>query len=366
MCILIYCPSNNTPPRKALENSVANNPDGFGWAIITDSGVDGPERYGILMNKGMRSAEIIDTFLEARALHPTMPALFHARITTHGKTGVENCHPFMVDNGTVLAHNGMLPIKERDGKSDTNQFATEWLPELGVANMLDDGDNFRDLSKFAAGNKLVILSVDPSLRYWSYIVNEHLGDWDDGVWYSNSSYMWSRTSTTSTMTMYGSGWGGHFDARREYKPREWTWVTCDLCRDEFLLKDDDTTACPTCGWCNECGSTRCSCDAVVDDDFCFESRDFESDNLFDDPYMIIKHGSWYLENDGFMWVYDEARSIWREGRMVEYEVYEELYCPIDDLVANQHNFEVASKYPIEQFSSEEAMTDLETNYKTNA
>lgn len=363
MCILIYCPSNRTPSREALENSAANNPDGFGWAIITDNGVDGPERFGILTDKGMDSSKIIDGFLTARAAHPSMPALFHARITTHGKTGVDNCHPFLVENGTVLAHNGMLPIPERDGKSDTHQFATEWLPHLGVSNTLDDPDNFTDLMRFASGSKLVVLSVDPTLRYWSYIVNEHLGDWDDGIWYSNSSYLWAR-KTTSNYCYAGMAWGGHYNDRREWKPaaktpREWLWTTCDMCRDEWLMKCDDTPECPTCGWCNECGSSRCVCDYEFIEDDLVNPNELAKD--FYDPYNILLFGSWYLEDDGFMWVYDEDRDIWREARMAEYEAYEDLHCPIDDLVANPDNFITGTKYPVDQFNSEAAMSSFDSN-----
>lgn len=180
MCLLIYARPGSTPSKKHLRTAGANNPDGFGFALAVGNKV--------IHHRSMDLEDTIGLFHDLRAEYPKAHAMFHLRITTHGKTSIDNCHPFVVDEGIVLGHNGMLPIEEKDGKSDTRQFAEEWLPELGVADVLDNQENFAELEKFAAGSKLVVLSTSKQLAKPVYIVNETAGHWDHGVWYSNNSY----------------------------------------------------------------------------------------------------------------------------------------------------------------------------------
>lgn len=180
MCLLIYASPGSTPSKKHLRNAGVNNPDGFGFAFALGN--------KIVRHRSMNLDETIELFHEMRAEHTKAHAIFHARITTHGGTNIDNCHPFMVDDGIVLGHNGMLPIEERDGKSDTRLFAEEWLPSLGIKDVLDNPSEFAELEKFTRGSKLAILSVNDMLDKPVYLVNEQDGHWKSGVWYSNHSY----------------------------------------------------------------------------------------------------------------------------------------------------------------------------------
>ena len=198
MCLLIYASPGSTPTKKALRTAGANNPDGFGFAFAIGR--------KIVRHRSMNLNDTIELFHEMRAEHPKAHAMFHLRITTHGATNIDNCHPFVVDEGIVLGHNGMLPIKEKDGKSDTRQFAEEWLPELGVEKVLDNPSEFAELEKFAQGSKLCVLSVDERLQKPVYLVNEAFGHWEKGVWYSNHSYKYSRTYSTYG---YSGGWNNY-------------------------------------------------------------------------------------------------------------------------------------------------------------
>lgn len=274
MCLLIYASPNSAPTKKSLRRAAVHNPDGFGFAI--NNGKD------VLYGKGMDIEDTIKEFFAVRERFPDSHALFHLRITTHGATNLDNCHPFVVDDGIVLAHNGMLPIKEQDGKSDTRLFAEEWLPTMGVKEMLDTPEGFADLEQFASGSKLAILSSNPALDHPFYLVNEKLGHWKQGVWYSNSSYtknygkyLYSSVSTTSYSRGTYSSYNGHLyspqhdsldmwdnsDWRYDEETDEWyyeddsivDWI-CNVCEitQTYDLNKDEPHNCPECGTCWYC------------------------------------------------------------------------------------------------------------------
>lgn len=269
MCLLIYASPGSTPTKKALRTAGANNPDGFGFAFALG--------HRIVRHRSMNLDETVELFHEMRAEHPNAHALFHLRITTHGGTNLDNCHPFMVDDGIVLGHNGMLPIKEKDGKSDTRQFAEEWLPTFGVKEMLDDPNNFTELEKFARGSKLCILSVDKRLDKPVYLVNEGDGHWDKGVWYSNNSYKYTyftmprgytaytRTNNDKTVTTYDydtleddSGWWYDEDTDELF-----VWDN----KHGWVLYDNDE--CDTPLWCGNCLSDL-SAMPLVQNQYCWD------------------------------------------------------------------------------------------------
>jgi len=282
MCLLIYAQPNSAPTKKSLRRAAVQNPDGFGFAINNGKQV--------LYGKGMDIEDTIKEFFAVRERFPDSHALFHLRITTHGATNLDNCHPFVVDDGIVLAHNGMLPIKEENGKSDTRQFAEEWLPTMGVKEMLDTPEGFTDLEKFATGSKLAILSSNPLLDQPYYIVNEHLGHWKDGVWYSNNSYTknygkylysnWSRPAT-STYEYNGHSYAPQDDSLMGHEwvydeeMNEWyfqddddlvVW-TCNFCDSniQYDLQSEDPHYCPECGTCWFCDKPfdQCWCSGIT-------------------------------------------------------------------------------------------------------
>lgn len=202
MCLLTFMNENTTADIDQLRVGAENNPDGFGFAVHAGS--------HIIRHSGLEFERVLDRFLKARAQH-SGPALFHSRITTHGGTSLENCHPFQVgrDRQTVMAHNGMLPIDAKNGKSDTRIFAETMFPSWGGAATLNSKKMRKKLSKFANGSKLVFLSANPDVNYDWTIINEKDGHWDGDVWWSNNSYKWGRTSYTSTWTKHSSkvfGW----------------------------------------------------------------------------------------------------------------------------------------------------------------
>lgn len=281
MCLLTFMPEYTTASIEDLTNGACNNPDGFGYAIHAGT--------RIIHNSGLSFKQIADEFLTLRDKHHG-PALFHSRITTHGGTTVDNCHPFQVgkDELTVVAHNGMLPISEKNGKSDTRIFAEELFPSWGGASLLNSKKMRKKLAKFAVGSKLVFLSANPNVQNDFTIINEKDGHYDaDGVWWSNSSYKYSRYSYSGA-GLYTSGWqktdSSLLTPREErefgssvidlsYEDADGTmvwsemWIcgVCGYCHtvDESNIHTSDL--CPQCDACWYCEEDRLFC-------YCYEPQ----------------------------------------------------------------------------------------------
>lgn len=185
MCLLLVASPGSTPSKKDLQTSACNNPHGFGYAIIAGG--------KLITGKGMSARKVINEFLELRKQYPNGYAMFHARYATHGVKNELNCHPFKVgsDEHTYLAHNGVLDIKINNGdkRSDTRVFAEDTLPKLGGVTALDDDNVVKMIEKWAGGNKIAILTLNPDAQFDCYIINEDLGHWDNqGIWWSNNTY----------------------------------------------------------------------------------------------------------------------------------------------------------------------------------
>ena len=192
MCIICYAPKGVMPTDQQVINCNSNNPDGFGWAIRTPN--------GITIGKTMSSTDAVDEFLTIREQFIDFDAVYHARITTHGKTMLDNNHPFIIgkDKRNVLVHNGMLPITvaKGDDRSDTRIFAEHTLPSMGLG-VLDKSKSKKKLEQWMKGSKMVILSDSPKTKKDTYILNENDGIWDNGLWFSNHSYSYSSRYTYS-------------------------------------------------------------------------------------------------------------------------------------------------------------------------
>lgn len=184
MCMLTYFPPRAEVNVDRLRNGSITNNDGHGWAVIHTDGLV------ILTGHSMTFDEALEGFVAARLLHPNTDAMFHSRYTTHGLTNLANCHPFTVPKlrDTVVAHNGVLPCHPLKGdlRSDTRLFAEDILRQRFPA--LDSPKTMKRLEQWMGYNKILILTVDPRYRLNAYLVKGNLGEWVDGVWYSNSGY----------------------------------------------------------------------------------------------------------------------------------------------------------------------------------
>lgn len=245
MCLLTFLPPGVMPDPVALLNGAMTNHDGHGFAIV--------EGNNLVVRRGMNATELVDAFVHLRHRHPTGPALFHSRFSTHGDTGLDNCHPFPIggDPRTVLAHNGILPPAVQpakgDPRSDTRIAAEDFLTTFG--SLRERRNRLRLQRWMGPHNKIVILTVDRRFRQRAYILNEASGIWQDGIWYSNHGYLpferepWPRRTTT----------------RHDWPPLDdpaWTRDRCGWCDSIIDLTE---AACPYCGWCTDCGEEPDNC-----------------------------------------------------------------------------------------------------------
>jgi len=290
MCLLIATTGASKPSKKALKRAAVANPDGFGFAVIGDN--------KIYTYRSMDIGKTISEYFTARDEFPNGDSIFHLRITTHGETNVENCHPFIVNDDVVMGHNGMLPIKEDNGRSDTRIFAEDWLPEFDLGDLLDTQKGFQELETFASGSKLAFLNTSSLLRQSLYIVNERLGHWNEGVWYSNNSYKKNygysfgtykpgstytgRSYYSSTPKDYQYVAGGAHSCDTVWSDEEAKWVDineadfeydyvnwlCRVCQTQHMidLTEPGMDFCPECGSCWYCEKSYAECGCTVYED----------------------------------------------------------------------------------------------------
>lgn len=282
MCILVVCKPDSIPSREDLHNGACSNPHGFGFAIETPD--------GIISERSMSAKKSIARFLELREQYPNGYAMWHARYATHGVKNELNCHPFKVagtGHDTYLAHNGVLDIHipKGDKRSDTRIMAEELLPRLGGVSALDDDYVYDMVSSWSSGSKVVIMTRDPSAKYGIYIINEHLGSWDDdGIWWSNQSHKRSKpTPRTQTYDdKYGWGsydWGQTVIGTPE-PDDEASIYPCGFCTETVDL-DENPYFCEACMSCLECGFmvTECMCLAEDEKEYVLTTYNLVNDYL---------------------------------------------------------------------------------------
>lgn len=183
MCVIIAQPKGTHLDKETAKISWDHNPDGGGFAYVDDDGVMQLEKY-------MEFEPFWKAFENARSLFPKRDFLLHMRIATHGSVVIDNVHPFIVNENTVMAHNGIIHGVPKDlegDRSDTRVFIDEVLPEL-PANWLDRKYLVDMVEEWIGWSKLAFLTNDDRLEGQLYILNEYKGEVHDGMWFSNSSY----------------------------------------------------------------------------------------------------------------------------------------------------------------------------------
>lgn len=181
MCLLIVKPEGVelTDVESLCHDANDSNPDGFGIAYAGQK---------IKIVKGMIE---VDEQIKALNKLGSQEAIIHWRFGTSGSRSKTNCHPFEIADGTVFAHNGIMPIVSLPGLSDTHTVcrSVKTHDELVLA-----------LSKHVGtGNKFAIAKPGCEIS----ILGEQFGHWVDDVWFSN---------------LY---WRGSVVSRRQDELEEW-------------------------------------------------------------------------------------------------------------------------------------------------
>ena len=177
MCIIATKPKDISISKETLKNCFDNNQDGAGFIFA---------HVNILkIRKGFFTFEKFwNSYSEAMINYKNPTSIIHFRITTHGKTDYSNCHPFLINKELGFAHNGVISFVDNDNKkSDTSMFNDTILKNL-PKDFINNSSIFRLIEESIGSSKLAFLTHDGDYL----IANEELGQWKDGVWFSNDSF----------------------------------------------------------------------------------------------------------------------------------------------------------------------------------
>lgn len=172
MCIAILNTSKQLPDNY-IKNSWDNNNQGAGL-LWQDAGM-------LHTYKTFSYKEFLKKYKQVRKATKGKVVL-HFRIATSGYKGLENLHPFLVNEHLGFVHNGVISGLGNMQHSDTYQF-NEMLKDL-PSNFLESATIREFISSYIEHSKLVFLSSGNTHT----IINESMGHWVGDDWFSNTSY----------------------------------------------------------------------------------------------------------------------------------------------------------------------------------
>ncbi len=179
MCIAFYAPPNTTIDRATLKRCFESNPHGAGFII--------PTKNGPQVKKGFFKFKEWADCISHRLRRNKHGVIGHCRIATHGGVDELNCHPHIIaSHNSAFVHNGIISqhcVKDSEF-SDSILFGREVLEALPknwneVAGMKEQIEEY-----IGKHNKIIYAFDNGSVE----IINKDTGIWDNGVWYSNSSF----------------------------------------------------------------------------------------------------------------------------------------------------------------------------------
>ena len=165
-------------PQSHFDNSFNDNPHGMG--LLYGDG------NRMVFHKQMADpSSFYKEYVAVRRKHPNTPIAIHFRFATHGRTDLDNCHPFLVDASVGFIHNGILDVEDDEEISDTRVFNERFLKVL-PSDFIWDETLVRVISNASTGSKLVFLDYEGNYL----ITGERAGHWDAAKvnWYSNHCY----------------------------------------------------------------------------------------------------------------------------------------------------------------------------------
>jgi hypothetical protein len=206
MCIIAIKPREVAyPSYKRVKNMCENNSDGF--AIVWHVNGEPVRNYRTLNEKKFlkKYNEITSTY-KAK----DVSLFIHARIKTHGTQKLENCHGWIEDKiGLAFAHNGILSIKNRDDMTDSETFFRDIFAPVFEIGGWDAGE--RAIKACIGTSKFCFMDMYGNLiHYGNYIKG------DDGILYSNDSYLERTWTKYEVGGYYGTGYRSCWDKYDKY------------------------------------------------------------------------------------------------------------------------------------------------------
>ena len=232
MCIIILNKKEKEVVKPEwLKESARRNSHGAGIAWAAENKIH--------TFKSLDADSVISKYYDvAEEVGTETDILLHFRIKTHGSVDVKNIHPFVVNKGMVMAHNGTITI---DIPKDEDITDSETFARLISKFNFWNNPNLRELMAMAIGrSKLVFLNRKGN----SLIINEDLGEWAEGNWFSNTSYKPFAQSTGYYSTSYNRSQADYIDNIEDYDDDECAICGTPLSEEDYL--DGITGFCSAC------------------------------------------------------------------------------------------------------------------------
>jgi hypothetical protein len=194
MCIIaIKKRGSKYPSLERVKTMCDNNNDGF--AIVWQAGNEPVRNYRTLNKaKFLKKYKTITSEYKAK----DVSLFIHARIKTHGTEKLENCHGW-IDNkiGLAFAHNGILSIKNRDDMTDSETFFRDIFAPAFELGGWEAGE--RCVKACIGTSKFAFMDARGDIFHFG----QYIQSTDDGVLYSNDSYLDFRTRFQSSYGGFG-------------------------------------------------------------------------------------------------------------------------------------------------------------------
>ena len=156
-----------------------NNTDGIGFAFADGTNVQ--------IYKTLKDVDKLYEQYATKRKNNKYPFLIHARIKTHGKTDLQNVHPFLVFKDMALIHNGIVDAPNVEPSKSDTWHLVQWIRCLkNPYNIFVDGSMESAWMDVMVGsyNKVAVLRGNGQYK----IFGEKLGHWNKKNWYSNNTY----------------------------------------------------------------------------------------------------------------------------------------------------------------------------------
>lgn len=229
MCIAIYKKPDVEISLDTLRICADNNPDGCGLAYINSE-------EKLIVDKAMKFDDWVPKYEAALDDNPDSPFMLHFRVETHGGVNMFNCHPFWVHDNLVMMHNGTIlnstpRPQDKDKRSDTQIFNDTILKGLAKDFYKETGAMQDLIEQYIGRSKVVVMDNEGFVN----IYNESLGNWHEGIWYSNYSY---HPNTKSTALYPGVAKNDYYSTSSSLEECTWCIKKHDL-KELFLVKYTD-------------------------------------------------------------------------------------------------------------------------------
>ena len=242
MCIAIYSlKGTEIPTDDILKTCFRNNQDGAGFAFNTDNNQ-------VQIVKGFITFEsFITAFHEydKKYCFKNRGVLIHFRITTHGGTSPNNCHPFPIsenkkhlkklrfNSNYAVIHNGIITMtaSTKSELSDTMLFIKDYLTRISSNKGWFFNNKNTELIEMLIDSKMAILNGNGEIISTSGF---HKGS--DGNFYSNTSYK------NTYLSLYDFGfYDSWFNDGFEIETEELECPLMELKKGETIFYEDGKT-----------------------------------------------------------------------------------------------------------------------------